>query len=178
VFLCLPHHDEYDSRTSQSKGITISELKQFRNELYEYVELEKNLVWADYLMETTDVNPATRISLRPDVYDRKIQVYRTVRDFLSLILRDADVTTDNLLTFARDTDEARFIFDKELEEFLRELYKRAVSLHYTNKRLADRQLPVGQERSRLADENAEVLKWFLDQLEVSREHFYKRISLE
>lgn len=35
AFLCLYHHDEYDSQTSQSKGITIEEIKQYRNQLYD-----------------------------------------------------------------------------------------------------------------------------------------------
>jgi len=35
AFLCLPHHDEYDSKTSQSKGFRESEVKLFRRELYD-----------------------------------------------------------------------------------------------------------------------------------------------
>lgn len=38
VFLCLVHHDEYDSRRSQSKGITSDEIRRFRNELHEAIE--------------------------------------------------------------------------------------------------------------------------------------------
>jgi hypothetical protein len=34
AFLCLDHHDEFDGRTSQSKGIGIHEVKRFRTELY------------------------------------------------------------------------------------------------------------------------------------------------
>jgi hypothetical protein len=34
VFLCLEHHDAYDSRTSQSKGLTAGELRAFRAELH------------------------------------------------------------------------------------------------------------------------------------------------
>lgn len=33
VFLCFDHHDEYDSRTSQSKGLTKGEVRHFRDEL-------------------------------------------------------------------------------------------------------------------------------------------------
>lgn len=47
AFLCLQHHDEYDSRPSQSKGLTISELKAYRDRLYfrvqESVPVEENL---------------------------------------------------------------------------------------------------------------------------------------
>lgn len=35
AFLCLPHHDEYDSRTSQSKRFTPAELSRYRDRLYE-----------------------------------------------------------------------------------------------------------------------------------------------
>jgi hypothetical protein len=34
VWLCLEHHDEYDSKTSQSKGFTIDEVREYRNRLY------------------------------------------------------------------------------------------------------------------------------------------------
>lgn len=38
AFLCFDHHDEYDGRTSQSKGFTQGELRQYRDDLYVYVE--------------------------------------------------------------------------------------------------------------------------------------------
>lgn len=33
TFLCLEHHDEYDTRTSQSKGLTRAEIERYRREL-------------------------------------------------------------------------------------------------------------------------------------------------
>jgi hypothetical protein len=41
AFLCLEHHDEYDSRTSQRKGLLPQEIRAFRKELHEAV-----LQWA------------------------------------------------------------------------------------------------------------------------------------
>jgi hypothetical protein len=38
VYLCLEHHDEFDSATSQSKGLTRSELVTYRRRLHEYVQ--------------------------------------------------------------------------------------------------------------------------------------------
>lgn len=37
AFLCLPHHDMFDSRTSQSKGLTKAEVIEFRSELEIYI---------------------------------------------------------------------------------------------------------------------------------------------
>src|SRR5437899_1178647 len=34
VWLCLEHHDEYDGKTSQSKGITPDEVRTYRDQLY------------------------------------------------------------------------------------------------------------------------------------------------
>lgn len=34
VYLCLNHHDDYDSRPSQTKGYTVSEVEEYRNRLY------------------------------------------------------------------------------------------------------------------------------------------------
>ncbi|MFA6321131.1 MAG: hypothetical protein WCY36_04660 [Candidatus Omnitrophota bacterium] len=38
VFLCFDHHDEFDSSTSQSKGLTIEEVRRYREELYSNYE--------------------------------------------------------------------------------------------------------------------------------------------
>jgi hypothetical protein len=37
AFLCLDHHDQFDSRTSQSKGFSVSEVKEHRSQLYSYI---------------------------------------------------------------------------------------------------------------------------------------------
>lgn len=37
VFLCLDHHDQYDSRTSQSKGLTIEEVREYRSQLDRFI---------------------------------------------------------------------------------------------------------------------------------------------
>lgn len=38
VFLCFGHHDEYDSQSSQSKGLTEEEVKHYRDQLYEALD--------------------------------------------------------------------------------------------------------------------------------------------
>ena len=38
AYLCLPCHDKYDTRTSQSKGFTIKEVKHYRDMLYKRIE--------------------------------------------------------------------------------------------------------------------------------------------
>lgn len=39
AFICFNHHDQYDSTTRQSKNFTLTEVKQFRAELYRAIDL-------------------------------------------------------------------------------------------------------------------------------------------
>ena len=39
AFLCLAHHDQYDSRSSQSKGLTKNEVVHFKEELENFIKL-------------------------------------------------------------------------------------------------------------------------------------------
>ncbi|MGA9364911.1 MAG: hypothetical protein WBW16_11165 [Bacteroidota bacterium] len=65
VFLCLDHHDSYDSRTSQSKGYTATELRHYREELYK--SLGSNLA---LLKEET-----VRVSLKDGRVDNEMLEY-------------------------------------------------------------------------------------------------------
>src|SRR5579862_3186738 len=40
VWLCLPHHNQYDSTTSQSKNLQRHEVVMYRDELYAAVEAQ------------------------------------------------------------------------------------------------------------------------------------------
>lgn len=40
AYLCFDHHDQYDSRTRQSKGLTIEEVKRYRRLLYAALEAD------------------------------------------------------------------------------------------------------------------------------------------
>ncbi|MGB3345457.1 MAG: hypothetical protein WBA61_16220 [Aequorivita sp.] len=38
AFLCLEHHDQFDSKTSQSKNLTTNEVREFRKELHNEID--------------------------------------------------------------------------------------------------------------------------------------------
>lgn len=43
VYLCLPHHDDYDTKRRQTKNLTEREVKTARNRLYDFIERGGNL---------------------------------------------------------------------------------------------------------------------------------------
>jgi hypothetical protein len=70
VYLCLEHHDLYDSRTSQSKGYTESEVRHWRDELHRRhpkseALKEKSLKPTDIVREHSTVSGYDRIIAKP-----------------------------------------------------------------------------------------------------------------
>jgi len=63
VWLCLSHHDDYDTRHSQSKGLTPAELKYYRQELYDFIGMQHRLLEPD------------RISIRLSFEARRLAQY-------------------------------------------------------------------------------------------------------
>jgi hypothetical protein len=53
AFLCFDHHDQYDSRTKQSKGLTIKEVKRYRDQLRTFVAKKLPLSDADIVASLT-----------------------------------------------------------------------------------------------------------------------------
>jgi len=45
AYLCLEHHDEYDTKTSQSKGWNIGEVKKYRELLHQAVKDNREQAW-------------------------------------------------------------------------------------------------------------------------------------
>lgn len=115
--------------------------------------------------------------LSPEVYDRKMAVYRTTRAFLSVIGTKAAINTDEILAFGRDTDEALFMFDQEVADYLRELQTQAGKLYGTGRLLDNPALPIGDRRTDLAQANSESLVWFIAQFQIMRTLFRKHIAL-
>lgn len=90
AFLCLQHHDEYDSVSSQRKNFTINEVKAFRDELYQTVgkaltqqvhfgviTLSPNDPYAGTYVRTGSSSDSAELKLTPlpDSYEGSVQYY-------------------------------------------------------------------------------------------------------
>ena len=68
VFLCLVHHNEYDSKSSQSKGFTIKEVKKYREELYDHFEKwnirSSKEYFLNFLADTIDLETIANVAIK------------------------------------------------------------------------------------------------------------------
>jgi len=181
VFLCLPHHDQYDSTTSQSKNFSSGEVRKYQRELDGYLKQEAATPWPDFRHRNgTRVNaeaPARPSTSSPDVYERRIVIYRALRSFLLKALRGATLSREDLGHFAEATDEALFLIGPEVSEYLGQVYSKGVRLFYTSGRIRDERLSPREDYSEVVRENAEVLNWLSEQLEAGRTVFSKVLLL-
>ncbi|MCP4370787.1 MAG: hypothetical protein GY797_22140 [Deltaproteobacteria bacterium] len=94
AFLCLNHHNRYDSKTSVSKNFSIHEVKAYRDYLYRAVEGKREKVWSD--------NNSLKKQLNPHSWGMKFSLihYMNIpRVTTSLIMED--FPGEEIIQFAR-----------------------------------------------------------------------------
>jgi hypothetical protein len=172
AFLCSFHHDLYDSTSHQSKGYMPGELKGHQETLLAYVRTIKN----DTKNETKDSPVAQHSSTAAsalDVYDRRMPIYRTTRQFVRDVTESLRPDLQLIVKFSADTDEALFLFDKGMAEYLETLFKNALRLH-TIGLLRERMLTHPDEPDNyfgVLQEETGIAAWFAEQPDEIRARF-------
>jgi hypothetical protein len=161
VFLCLRHHDKYDSKPSQSKRYTAAEVKHFRSELYKLIKRSPPEIWKSGQAKQSENSGPKRQGMTLDLYEKRMQIYRLAKGFIAKVVREANPQFDELIKFIQEVDEATFLFDSQFFEYLDLLFKKAVRLRslVTTMRAGKPGVPVEQ----LALEESEILIWFTEQ---------------
>jgi hypothetical protein len=171
AFLCTTHHARYDSQSMQTKRHTADELKAYRRMLYEYLQSQSR-AWPDTLAPSRNLRRG-KVGVSVEVYERRVTHYRATREFVRSVVAEGKVEFVQIFKFAADTDEALFLFDETIAQYLSLIYKRAIRFRTIGKLL---QLP-DQDVGALAAEDAEVLDWFSKQFEEMRMRFVPFLRL-
>ena len=161
LFLCLPHHNKYDSTTKQSKSYTAREVRHYRAKLYELVEMTPPENWPSVTNSKPSTKRGGRQSKSPEQYEKRMHLYRTSKNFIAQIVREANPQFNELITFIQGVDEATFLFDESIDEYFNKLYQKAVRLRYVQSEMQRRKpnTPVAA----FAHEESEILIWFTEQ---------------
>jgi hypothetical protein len=128
-----------------------------------------SLAWRQHRLES--------VKFRHQLYERRLAIFNSTMQLLAIVMRDADVQMADLLKFLQETNQSYFLLGKDIADYLDEIYKKGVELRGQEKRLHNTNLAEG-ERTRLADQNVELLNWFGRQLLVAREKFAPHLKLD
>lgn len=169
AWLCLKHHARYDSSSKQAKGHTPEELRYYQAQLYEYLAFPQ--AWPDAPVHTR-LAKTPGVSL--EVFDRRVPVYRATIAFIRTLLKLHCIELKDMFEFAAATDEALFLFDDKVAEYLALLYKRGLRL-----RAIGLVLEAPERRTpQLTEEQTHLALWFSEQFAAARKRFapFLRIS--
>lgn len=162
AWLCRRHHDQYDSRSRQTTGYMVQELRRHQADLFEY--LAGPMPWPDAGISKGRLR-SSGVSLR--VFEQRLPTYRRTKEFLRYVNQIDGLKLQDLLQFAWDTDEAIFLFDDELAAYLSDLFKKAMHLRAIGLTLEvpERHTP------ELINEQMMLSLWFTEQFEETRKRF-------
>jgi hypothetical protein len=113
---------------------------------------------------------------RLDLYDKRYPVYLATMQYLSFIALEASVTLEELIKFLRNSKDKEFLFGKDIQQYLDQLYRKGTDLKLRTDLLKNPSLPE-PKRQRLVEEQSELLSWFSKQSEVVKEHFGEYLKI-
>ena len=119
-----------------------------------------------------------RDKLRLDWYDKRFAVYQSLNELFQRIYTDSTITIEELKKFKGGTSQSTFLFDESsgMDKFLEEVYKKAVRLYAIGRKITNTNLPVGEERNELAEEESKILEWFNVQTDEAKKLFGKYLK--
>ncbi len=179
VFLCLDHHDDYDSTASQSKGWTKEELKRAKKNLDGVIKKHRDEILPEImrldaskpLVNKKVIIKEKRHVITPEIYKLRIPIYHAYHDLVRKIIGHAKIDFDDLFEFANKTHEALFLYDENIVEFINLVFERGTRFRYLNKIQENPRLEDKENWNSIIEEKSELLGWFHDNFEQGRKLF-------
>jgi hypothetical protein len=117
-----------------------------------------------------------RVRLQHDLYDRRFAVFEVARKLLADVLAQSNATDEQIRSYVIGTAEARFLVNDDISTYLNEIRTRASRLRAINATMSP--LPVGDQRTALAQEEKRIFAWMMEQVDVLVEKFRPFLTLE
>lgn len=116
----------------------------------------------------------SKAKLRFDLYEKRLAVFRIVRDFASDIAIRGKADAGELY---RNTIERRFLFEEDIYSYIEGMYERAKKLERLKDEFALPNLPE-EKRERLREAIVKDQTWFFDQSDEMIKLFSKDLSIK
>jgi len=102
-----------------------------------------------------------RDRLALDKYDRRMKIFDEVKKLVTIVNCAPEVSIDDLQLFRAATAEADFLFDKDVQAYRDELYRRGLNLWQANQERNDD--TGNHDKGEVVRQCDEEVKWFNDQ---------------
>lgn len=119
-----------------------------------------------------------RYKVRHELYEPRMKVYRSARDFLQHVLQSGNASSEQLSKLMEETSEAQFLFKGKIKQHIRELFNHAVDIQSTARTLTSK-FPYSEEHLNDAVQKQEAqFKWFMSQIDRLDELFSEYLTLD
>jgi len=115
--------------------------------------------------------------LKFDLFDRRFAVYDTARNFLSSIITYGDIKHDEVSKFIIGTSESKWLFDDEVDNYLRNEIGNKLNRFTTLKSTVE-SLSSKEERNENIMQQSQLLTWFIKQPTVLAQKFEPFLKLK
>ncbi|MEA3475684.1 MAG: hypothetical protein U9R23_04505 [Candidatus Cloacimonadota bacterium] len=125
-------------------------------------------------------NKLNKTMLKLEAYPKRLQIYDAMQKFVGEIMVFGSSNYKKALELLRETRHAKFLFDKDdnIEGYIELFYKNAIDMVYQLKAINGELGKIEEKkRKEIIDKNAELLKWFQNQLNVIDQKFKKYLQL-
>ncbi|HJP67500.1 MAG TPA: hypothetical protein VJ846_01265 [Sphingomicrobium sp.] len=111
-----------------------------------------------------------------DLFDRRFAVYETARTFLALVMARGGATAEDVNSYSLGINEAQFLMNRAVQDYLFEIRRRAVALGAFEK--AVQEMPASIEKEVLTRRRLGELGWLVAQIDVLPEKFRPFLTLQ
>ena len=100
--------------------------------------------------------------LKLERFDKRFSMFEATRKFIQVLIVNPAVDESARLKFLSETTGSRFLFNKNISEYLTQIHDKAVDLQ-----------TLGKEDPTKAKDHGELMKWFIAELKSLEERFAK-----
>lgn len=176
VFLCLLHHNEYDTRPSQTKRYQPEEAKSAKASLESYIKIgfPQEIGFEEITpMEKKDGTKGVSV----EVYRLRHPIYAALQNFLVSILREADVADDERIKFVKGVEDAAFLYDEDIENYLSEVHGKALKFARVQRIIKRGKARSDEEWQKALQLDTELMEWFENERATGKHRFVKYLRL-
>ena len=113
-----------------------------------------------------------RYKAKFDLFERRMKIYEGIREVLGHVHRDGSLNNVNMPDFYMHVRHSKFLFDRKTTDYIAQIDEKVMELHKNGIFLfGDARLPVGDERTRVAESNSAIITWLVEQIEVFDDKF-------
>ncbi|NLI15219.1 MAG: hypothetical protein GX409_02910 [candidate division Zixibacteria bacterium] len=116
------------------------------------------------------------LQLRIGLFDKRYQVFLSAMSLVATIVSNGGLTRSDLNKFIYDSRDKEFLFDNDIKEYLNDLYQKGNKLIYIKNVLEKPNFSDKDKKVAIIEEN-ELLNFFGDQFDISKEKFGKYLNL-